>query len=500
MSTTVFESGQSVATPGVVVALDSPAALDPEITGAKAAALARALHAGLPVLPGRVVTTAAVVPPLGVDLDPADAPPIDTELRAAWMAMSEGDRQPVVVRSSSTVEDGMTSSMAGMFTSVLDVTDWPSFRRAVDTVLESGKVVALADAGARDRARAAMAVLIQPQLVPTVGGVMFGVDPVSGRTDHLVISASEAGPAAVVSGEVDGSRYVLSGRRVVEEPAGGPLTHTQLRQLAALARQAERVSGGPQDVEWAFGPDGRLWLLQSRPVTAVAHVTAPAGPVLGPGPVAETFPEPLSPLEEDLWVTPLRAGLRSALTLAGTTPRRRLAASVVVTTVGGRVAADLDLLAGDDEPVSTLRKLDPRPPIRRLIAAWRVGRLRAALPGLAADLVATVDRDLLLVGPVEDLSDRELLGLLERSAQGLTALHGHEVLMGWMVAANASAITGAAVALRSLAEGRAQALTDDEIVERHPSVLALVAPVGGERWRWPRRRGRGRARPGRGPA
>ncbi|MGH9263373.1 MAG: PEP/pyruvate-binding domain-containing protein, partial [Acidimicrobiales bacterium] len=476
MSTAVFESGPSVATPRAVVALDAPAALDPEITGAKAAALARALHAGLPVLPGRVVTTSAFVPPADVDLDPTDALPIDTELRAAWMAMSEGGRQPVVVRSSSTVEDGMTSSMAGMFTSVLDVTDWPSFRRAVDIVLESGKVVALADAGARERARAGMAVLIQPQLVPTVGGVMFGVDPVSGRTDHLVVSASEAGPAAVVSGEVDGSRYVLSGRRVVEEPAGGPLTHTQLRQLAALARQAERVSGGPQDIEWAFGPDGRLWLLQSRPVTAVGRVTSPAGPVLGPGPVAETFPEPLSPLEEDLWVTPLRAGLRSALALAGTTPKRRLAASVVVTTVGGRVAADLDLLAGDDEPVSTLRKLDPRPPIRRLIAAWRVGRLRAALPALAADLVATVDRDLLLVGPVEDLSDRELLGLLERSAQGLAALHGHEVLMGWMVAPDASAVTGASVALRALAAGRAQGLADDEIAERHPSVLALVAP------------------------
>jgi phosphohistidine swiveling domain-containing protein len=474
VSTAVFESGPDVASPGAVIALDSPGALDPELAGAKAASLARALQAGLPVLPGRVVTTSAFVPPANAGAD--GAYPVDTELRAAWAVMSDGGTQPLVVRSSSTVEDGRTSSMAGMFTSVLDVTDWPSFRRAVDAVLESGKVVALAGAGARDRARAAMAVLVQPQLAPTVGGVMFGVDPVSGRTDHLVISASEAGPAAVVSGEVDGSRYVLSGRRVVEEPRGGPLGHTQLRQLAALARQAERVSGGPQDVEWAFGPDGRLWLLQSRPVTAVAAAPTPTGPVMGPGPVAETFPEPLSALEEDLWVAPLRAGLRSALELAGATPRRRLAASVVVTTVGGRVAADLDLLAGDDEPVSTLRRLDPRPPMRRLVAAWRVGRLRAALPDLAADLVARVDSDLLAVGPVEDLSDRALLGLLERSAQGLTALHGHEVLMGWMVAPTASATTAAAVALRALAAGRAQGLDDHEILRRHPSVLALVAP------------------------
>ena len=393
------------------MALDSTAALDPELTGAKASALARALHAGLPVLPGRVVTTVAFVPAA----DGEGALPVDAELRAAWSAMSEGGGRDVVVRSSSTVEDGRTSSMAGMFTSVLDVRDWPSFRAAVDTVLESSKVVALADAGARDRARAPMAVLIQPQLAPTVGGVMFGVDPVSGRSDHLVISASEAGPAAVVSGAVDGTRYVLSRHRTVEVPAHGPLTVAQLRQLAALARQAARVFGGPQDVEWAFGPDGRLWLLQSRPVTAVT-ATAARGPVLGPGPVAETFPEPLSPLEADLWVEPLRAGLRAALALAGTTPKRRLAASAIVTTVGGRVAADLDLLGEGEDNTSVLRRLDPRPPIRRLIAAWRVGRLRAALPALASDLVARVDDDLLAVGAVGDLPDAELLGLLERSA------------------------------------------------------------------------------------
>ncbi|HEX2046530.1 MAG TPA: PEP/pyruvate-binding domain-containing protein [Acidimicrobiales bacterium] len=456
--------------------MDSEAALDPDLTGAKASSLARALHAGLPVLPGRVVTTAAFVP----SADDDTTMPVDAELRAAWSAMSEGGRHPLVVRSSSTVEDGRTSSMAGLFTSVLDVHDWPSFRKAVDTVLESAKVVALADAGARDRAQAPMAVLIQPQLAPTVGGVMFGVDPVSGRADHLVISASEAGPSAVVSGEVDGSRYVLSRHRIVEAPVAGPLLSSQLRQLAALARQAARVFGGPQDVEWAFGADGRLWLLQSRPVTAVATAAPATGPVLGPGPVAETFPEPLSPLEQDLWVEPLRAGLRSALALGGTAPKRRLAASSVVTTVGGRVAADLDLLGDGDQPASVWSRLDPRPPIRRLVAAWRVGRLRAALPALASDLVATVDDDLLAVDAIGSLSDRELLGLLERSGRGLTSLHGHEVLMGWMVAHDASVTAAASVALRALAAGRAEGLTDEEIVVRHPSVLALVPPhVGG---------------------
>jgi len=467
----IFEPGAGVATPGAVVDLDSTEALDPKVVGAKASALALALREGLPVLPGRVATTGAFVPSAGGDA----VLPVDAELRAAWSVLSQGGTRPLVVRSSSTVEDGRTSSMAGMFTSVLDVGDWASFRRAVDTVLDSAEVVG---------ARAPMAVLIQPQLAPTVGGVMFGVDPVSGRTDHVVVSASAEGPAAVVGGDVDGSRYVLSHRRVVEGPDGGPLSHRQLRELAALAHLAARVFGGPQDVEWAYDAGGRLWLLQSRPVTAVGASPA-TGPTLGPGPVAETFPEPLSPLEEDLWVEPLRAGLRTALSLAGTTPRRRLAASPVVTIVDGRVAADLGLLGDSDGPASVMQRLDPRPPVRRLVAAWRVGRLRAALPSLAADLIATADADLLAVGAVADLSDCELLGLLARSAQGLTALHGHEVLMGWLVpadsAATVTATSAASVALRALAAGRAASLGDDEIVARHPSVLALVAPRIGPR-------------------
>ncbi len=455
----------------LVVALDDPAAAEWELTGAKAAALARAAARGLPVLAGMVVTTDAFVRP---------ERNVEPELERAWSTMSDGGRRPVVVRSSSTIEDNAASSMAGMFTSVLDVTSWDGFRMALDTVLASSNVVALTGPEARSRVRAPMAVLVQPQLAAVVGGVLFGLDPVSGRRDRLVVSASEAGPSAVVSGEVDGTRYVLSRRgRRIEAAGAGPLTAAQLRQLADLARRAEEVFGAPQDVEWAFGPDGRLWLLQSRPITAAASDAVDArGPILGPGPVAETFPDPLSALEEDLWVAPLRDGLRSALTLAGTAPKRRLATSPVVTTAGGRVAADLELLGAADGPTSLLRRLDPRPPARRLVAAWRVGRLRAALPALADDLLATADRDLLDVPALDTLSDRELLSLLGRTAPALASLHGHEVLMGWLVtsSANATATTAASVGLRALAAARTDGLSDDDIVAAYPGVLALVPP------------------------
>ncbi|MFP5319704.1 MAG: PEP/pyruvate-binding domain-containing protein [Acidimicrobiia bacterium] len=455
------------ATPAAVVWLSDDRARAADLAGAKAAALAVAGSAGLPVLPGFVLTTG---------YEPGD-PAHEDELRHAWAKLSHGGELAVVVRSSSTIEDSESTSMAGMFTSVLDVSGWDRLLEAVETVLASRNVVPLVDGGSE----APMAVLVQPFLPAASGGVMFGLDPVSGRSDRLVVSATERGPAALVGGEVDGSRYVLSRHgRLVDAPGGAAvLNRRQRHELARMARAAERVFGGPQDVEWAFDAEGTLRMLQSRPVTARGE-EATSGPVFGPGPVAETFPEALTPLEQDLWADPLRDALRHALALAGTAPARRLAQSPVLTAVGGRLAVDLAVLPDGSAGRSVASRLDPRPSMRKLAAAWRVGRLRAALPLLATDLVAQADDELLAVDAVTGMTDLQLLSVLDSARQALTALHGHEVLMGWLVDAESSSVTAASVGMRLLADGRSQGLSDEEIVARDPGVLALVPPrIGG---------------------
>ena len=40
------------------------------------------------------------------------------------------------------------------------------------------------------------------------------------------------------------------------------------RRSSIVARLVQRHFGGHQDVEWAIAPDGTLFVLQSRPVTA----------------------------------------------------------------------------------------------------------------------------------------------------------------------------------------------------------------------------------------
>jgi pyruvate,water dikinase len=448
------------------------AATDPTCAGAKASALARATVAGLPALSGFVLSPDAAE--RAVAAGPSDSA---ADVRRAWASLSHDGTRALVVRSSSTVEDGESSSMAGRFTSVLDVRGWDAFVAAVHEVVESGAAV---HAGLPVPGR--MAVLVQPFIDPTAGGVLFGADPVTGRRDRLVLAAVAGGPDQLVSGAVDGIQATLTTRGRVLEASGAidGLGRRERHALAELAHRAAHVFGGPQDIEWAL-VDGGVVLLQSRPITAAAVHVDPHAPVFGPGPVAETFPAPLAPLEQDLWLDPLRDAIREVLRLTATSSRRRITASPLLVAVDGRVAVDLGLL-GDPSAApkrSVWSRLDPRPGARRLGAAWRVGRLRAALPALARDVVEEIDDQLAAVPDLDDLRDDELLTLLERAQQALVSVHGYEMLAGQLLSSEDAAVTAAGTALRVLAQERGTDATAEELVARYPVLLALVPPAIG---------------------
>ncbi|WP_405580794.1 PEP/pyruvate-binding domain-containing protein [Streptomyces sp. NBC_01092] len=463
--------------PQAMVPLDQPGTEYPRLMGSKAANLARAARAGLPVLPGFVI--------------PHQASGDMIALRRAWDELSDDGTRPLVVRSSSPQEDTEESSLAGQFASVLDVRGWRNFLAAVQNVLDSAQ--------RPDRSTAPMAVLVQPMLSAEVGGVMFGADPVAGRADRLLVSAVRGGPDSLVSGTRSGTSYWLSGRgRLLRTepaqdagtqaplPAGtdsplptatdSPLTRAELFRLARLARRVRKVFGGPQDVEFGFDADGRLWLFQSRPITAMAARPTRGARLLGPGPVAETLPEQLAPLEEDLWVAPMARGLAAALDIGGTAPRRLLRSVPVVTTVGGRAAADLRLLGTVRPRHPWLALLNPAPGARRLGAAWRVGRLASSLPGLATDLVADVDRRLAEIPAPTTLSGTALATELRWTRRVLVSLHAQEALAGALLHEPPKSRTAAGTALAVLTEARARGVPDDSVATTDPVVLALTAP------------------------
>lgn len=457
-----------------ILPLHAPAATSPHV-GAKAANLARALAAGLPVVDGFVIA-AELASRVAADRPVVDSSDADRALCRAWAALSRNGSDPVVVRSSSTAEDTAASSQAGVFDSVTDVRGWDAFLDAIAVVVASGT-----------RHGGRLSVLVQRHVDPAWGGVMFGLDPVSGRRDRLVVAAVPGGPQGLVGGTETGIQLLLDRRGRMAEGRRGveslPLGHR--RRLAALASRVERLYGGPQDVEWAITRDGRVLLLQSRPITAAAAVGA--GPVLGPGPIAETFPEPLRALEQDLWIPPLREALEAVLPLLGRASHREVRRSPVVAMVSGRPAVDLELL----EPPRRSRGLallDPRPSLRRLRVAWRLGRLRAGLPVLLDGAITDIDAALRDVAPLDELSDDELLGLLRRCQATLRAAHGYELLAGALAGTDGEpGATAAEAALWALAAARATGRggtgpdADARIIADVPEVLMLLAPTVGAR-------------------
>ncbi|MDP1806148.1 MAG: PEP/pyruvate-binding domain-containing protein, partial [Acidimicrobiales bacterium] len=387
----------------LVLGLDDERATDRQVAGAKAANLALARRAGLPVYDGFVLTT------LGTsEIDRREvecARPPRGPLHDQWCRLSGDGSTPLAVRSSSGVEDSTTSSMAGRFVSVLDVVGWPAFVAAVSDVVASAAVTEIADAP--------MAVLVQPMGEARLGGVLFGLDPLTGDRSSFRVSLTDGLPEQIVSGAVTGTQVVLGrhGRlRSVSGPLPALLGARHRAQLARLARRTAAVFGGPQDIEWLIDRGGTLRLLQSRPITASALPPEHSHP-FGPGPVAETFPQALHRLERDLWEPPLETGIREALRLSGAVGQRALDDRFVVD-VGGRVAVDLEVLGVVEGPSTILGRLDPRPPARHLRAAWRIGRLSRALPGIVHDLVAEVDGHLAALPDLDALGDLQLLDVL----------------------------------------------------------------------------------------
>ncbi|WP_220359436.1 PEP/pyruvate-binding domain-containing protein [Alkalilimnicola ehrlichii] len=136
-------------------------------------------------------------------------------------------------------------------------------------------------------------------------GVAFSADAVSGARGSAVIAAVYGLGTGLVSGDIDADTFRVDRTGRITEttvadqpvayrmaPAAGEgvapehlpatlanqpaLTDAQVREVAALARTCERHFGCPQDIEWAF-EDGRLYLLQSRPITTLAHLPDPDG-------------------------------------------------------------------------------------------------------------------------------------------------------------------------------------------------------------------------------
>lgn len=225
--------------------------------GGKAKSLGEMLRMGLPVPDGYVIASQAFENGC-LKSEAAD------ELAELVKKLYAGGHT-YAVRSSAVGEDGAEDSFAGAYETVLDVKP-EDIEKAVQTVAASAENERVS-VYARERGTqvGGTAVVIQRYVRPDHAGVLFTIDPISGSRGRMTGSFVRGVGEKLVSGEgmdgeftIDTVKYAYSGSAEMEPYA------------AKLFRYAKKAAadGVPRDIEWAVSK-GRVYLLQSRPVTTL---------------------------------------------------------------------------------------------------------------------------------------------------------------------------------------------------------------------------------------
>lgn len=311
-----------------VVDLGDPRACEIEVVGGKAARLSMALRAGLPVPDGFVV------------IAPTDCSAAMVEASLAAL----GDR-PVAVRSSAVDEDGEQASFAGQHRTVLAVRGAEEVARAVRacaasvlSIQASTYRVAVGVSGS-----GTCAVVVQEFIAADRSIVAFTVDPIDGRS-MVVVEACFGLGEPLVSGSVTPDSYVVdapAGRVLQRQIAlketmliaapdsleerdvtprlrdAAVLSDAEAVEVGRLALELESFVSGPVDIEASYR-DQQLFLLQARPVTAVARADSfpvassdPSDGELVWGRNPGNFPAPVSPLHADYLARAFVGGINS---------------------------------------------------------------------------------------------------------------------------------------------------------------------------------------------
>ncbi|MBE9151064.1 glycerol-3-phosphate acyltransferase, partial [Coleofasciculus sp. LEGE 07092] len=140
--------------------------------------------------------------PTGWVLPPGD----DAQPLIENLPISESE--PLVVRSSAIGEDSESSSAAGQYQSVVNVTSRPALQEAITQVLASyHNPSATQYRRNRDLPDTSMAVLVQKQIQGVFSGVAFSRDPISQQGDAVVIEGLPGDATRVVSGQVTPEQY-----------------------------------------------------------------------------------------------------------------------------------------------------------------------------------------------------------------------------------------------------------------------------------------------------
>lgn len=245
------------------------------------------------------------------------------------------------VRSSSTFEDLAGAAFAGQHDTYLNIRGAESILAHIRDCYASlwqDRAISYRTRLGFDHREATMAVVVQTMIPSDISGVGFTINPISGNIDEMLVNANFGLGESVVSGEGAIDQFILSrdgnlksseigekSERVIHTEHGtaaitvdletanqSSMNEVQLAELADLMRRVEAAYQFPQDIEWAMH-DGKLWLLQSRPVTTIP-------PRWTRDESAERFPNVITPLAWEMVEDGFHQSLNHSFRLMGYPP------------------------------------------------------------------------------------------------------------------------------------------------------------------------------------
>lgn len=220
--------------------------------------------------PCRPVREAILNAPLPASLDEA----IRTEFAALTQRL--GRRPQVAVRSSAVGED-TEASFAGQYTSVLPVDEeglFDAYRTVLASKYTPRAILYRLRYGLGD-ADTPMAVAVVDLIDARASGVLYTADPSHPGAGQIRIDAALGLGEQVVGGSAspDVFRVERDGLSIVHrdiQPKNGQaepaVSDAEVLELATMGLGLESHFNAPQDVEWARDRNGRLVVLQSRPL------------------------------------------------------------------------------------------------------------------------------------------------------------------------------------------------------------------------------------------
>ena len=231
---------------------------------------------------------------------------IAESIRHAWQTI--GAEHAYAVRSSATAEDLPDASFAGQQETYLNVIGEAdllnAIRRSWVSLFTDRAILYRVQNNFLHR-EVQLAVVVQQMVMAEKSGTLFTADPLTGHRHTLAIDASFGLGEALVGGLVSPDSYRVDKRDITiisrqiadkqiaifPEKVGGTrqeyLSPTQrgetvlsdalILALAEMGCKIEAHYDTPQDIEWAIA-DGRIHILQSRPITSLYPIDGLASP------------------------------------------------------------------------------------------------------------------------------------------------------------------------------------------------------------------------------